>query len=290
MVAPSFGAAGTYLTGATSTDWAIAVPSGTAADEIVLVFLYYDGDDTIDTVESGFTLKVNEGTASNGLAIYWKRCTGADSGTYDFAQTASTWREGIAIRYTDCLASGDPFDVFDSANQATGSTTPAVSNTTTVADTLQVWAGSNYNGGAWTPPTSYTERADASSDFSVADLAQASIGGSGSITGTCAGGSTFSSAFLGALAPTAVTTLVQEGYAFGEDDGTESAHTLETQDTTITEATETPRTLRMLVEETGGVAFTGAVTLQYRRDDEATGEWRDVPGTGVSSGFDEGIF
>ena len=55
---------------------------------------------------------------------------------------------------------------------------------------------------------------------------------------------------LGAVAMKAPTfSLEQEGFAFGDDDGNEAAHTLDTQDTNVTEDLGT-KTLRVLVNST----------------------------------------
>lgn len=205
MASPTFGAAGTYLTGVVSNQANFAVPTGTANNEIVVVYLYIESTGAI-TPPAGFTQKSrpsNTGTGAHDLVIFWKRCTGTDSGTYAFTNP-NVWREGVAVRYSGCITSGDPFDVVSANQAASGASgiTPVVSLTTTVTDTLLVFSGTNFNGGAWTPPSGYTERVDSGGDLTVDDLARASIGSSGTIRATCAGGSTGTCAFLGALKST----------------------------------------------------------------------------------------
>lgn len=100
----------------------------------------------------------------------------------------------MALRFTGCVASGSPWDVTTSAIKTTtgDGVTPAVSDTTTGADRLWVWIGSFYNGdSSCTPPSGYTERADATngSTISVATVAQAVAGSSGSVVGTFVGSS-----------------------------------------------------------------------------------------------------
>lgn len=206
MASPTFGAAGTFLTGAVSTACNIAVPAGAAANEVMLAFIYLESTGAI-TPPSGFTLvdrASNTGSNNNDLAVYWKRCTGADSGTYNFT-IPNIFRTASCCRFSGCILSGNPYDVVgkNQANTAAGGVTPASANTTTVIDTLQVFAGTNFNGAAWTPPTGYTERVDASSTLTVASLAQAAIGASGSITATCTGQNTGSCSMLVALKPPA---------------------------------------------------------------------------------------
>jgi hypothetical protein len=70
-------------------------------------------------------------------------------------------------------------------------------------------------------------------------------------------------------------TLDQEGFSFGLDDGSESAHTLGTQDSNLTAPLNTPQLLRFIINATGSV---GAKTfkLQWRRSTEGTNDWKDV--------------
>src|SRR6185503_13236354 len=213
MAAPAFGSAGTYYNpGGTGTSAAIPVPASVAANDIIEVHLYIESTATV-TPPTGFTEKTPSspisatGPGAHTHRIFWKRPTGADSGTYSFTWTGAAYREGFALRFTGCVTSGDPYDTGAGApNSAQASadstTTPAVSLTTQGADRLLSWAGTNFTGGNWTPPTSFTERADgAPGDSSGATLTQATAGATGSITGTCSG-SGYRTAWLGALLPT----------------------------------------------------------------------------------------
>lgn len=212
MAPPAFGAAGTYLTGASGTSAAIPVPSGVTADQIILAHLYIESTATV-TPPAGFTEAGASPISATGpgahtLRVFWKRATGADSGTYSFTWTGSAYREGSAQRYTGCITSGSPFDTGAGApnsaqRSSDATTTPAVSLTTQGVDRLLVWAGTNFTGGTWTPPTQgggYTERVDAGADLSVATVAQASAGSTGSVVGTCST-SGYEVAWLGALLP-----------------------------------------------------------------------------------------
>lgn len=209
MAAPAFGAAGTYLTGGSGTSAAIAVPSGVTADQVILAMLYIESTAAV-TPPAGFTEAGASPISATGpgahtLRVFWKRASGSDSGTYSFTWTGSAYREGSAQRYTGCITSGNPLDTGAGApnsaqRSSDATTTPAVSLTTQGADRLLVWAGTNFTGGAWTPPTSFTERADAGADLSVATLAQAAAGATGSVIGTCAS-SGYEVAWLGALLP-----------------------------------------------------------------------------------------
>lgn len=72
----------------------------------------------------------------------------------------------------------------------------------------------------------------------------------------------------------------QEGFAFGDDDGTESGHTLGTQDTNHSGVLGT-KSLRLINDTTGDVANT-AYKLKYQKN--GTGGYTDVPIVASTSG------
>lgn len=68
----------------------------------------------------------------------------------------------------------------------------------------------------------------------------------------------------------------QEGYQWREDNGSESgADDIGAQDVAAEFGKEENKRLRVLVDNDGNPA-TAQATLQYKRDDEAASEWRDV--------------
>lgn len=195
MPSPTYGAAGTYSTGGGGgSNIALVVPTGTAANSIILAYIYVEDDTAITGVPTGFTQKAfaENNTASNAhrLYVYWKRATGADSGSYTFTFAAAvSWRSGVAVRIEGAITTGDPFDTGTGAVQTAATTTnataaPAVSLTTTAADTLLVYSASNFNGGAtYTPPTSFTENLD-TEEITIATLAKGAAGATGSLSAT----------------------------------------------------------------------------------------------------------
>jgi hypothetical protein len=207
MTAPAFGAAGTQLQGSTGTTASVDVPDGVVAGSLVVVTAFIDTPTgTITAMPLDFA---NAGDSpvsggSNKTYVMWHRATGSEStaGTYDFTLSGAIYRNMQAITYDGVVASGDPWDVTAAAlDNTNGTVTPAVSDTTTLADTLLVFAGTNWAGGAWTPPGGFTERRDTGDQVcTVADLAQAAAGATGSITATCVG-SDRRTAWLGALKP-----------------------------------------------------------------------------------------
>lgn len=211
MAAPTFDAAGTFLTGASSTTGAIAVPAGAAAGKVALLHLYKENTDTV-TWPSGFTectsspVVVTGGNAHN-QHIAWKRLTGADSGTYSASWTNSAWREAVATLFTGCVAAGTPLEVLGFAVDGTAQTsTPVVSGTTSGVDRLLVWSGTNWGEGAWTAPAGWTKRSGepAAATLANASLAQAVAGATGSVSGSCTTAAATSAFLLGLIPPDAV--------------------------------------------------------------------------------------
>lgn len=92
-------------------------------------------------------------------------------------------------------------------------------------------------------------------------------GGSGFVV---VGGELYPRVVAGGVSTPAIE---QEGFAFGDDDGSESAHTLDTQDTNITEDNGT-KTLRTLIDATGDLASI-AYKLKYQKN--GSGGYEDVP-------------
>jgi len=207
--APSFAAIGTHIASSSGTA-SFPVPAGVTAGDIIVIPFYVDNGGSISVLATGFVhaegspLSITSGFGLHNLNIVWKRATAADAGTYDFTLSINTYRAGAAARYIDCISTGTPFDT-PTGHAVDGSVsstvTPAVSVTTSVDNTLLVFAGSNWSGGAWTPPAGFTERMDAGDRVHTLDDAlMATAGTTGSVTATCAG-SSGRTAWLGALLP-----------------------------------------------------------------------------------------
>jgi hypothetical protein len=209
VAAPAFGAIGTQLQVNPGSTSSVADPPTVAANDIIVVAMFVDAAGVVSAMPSGFAHATGSpitvtGTGAHSQVIAWKRATGADTGTYDFTITSAGYVNGAATRYTGCITTGSPWDVTDAQfSTALGTVTPAVTVTTTGSDRLLVWSATNWSGGAWTPPTSFTERRDSGDEvMTSADLVQAGAGSSGSVTGTCVGNDR-RTAFLGALLPVA---------------------------------------------------------------------------------------
>jgi hypothetical protein len=191
-----------YTTGVSAASVAVNLPAGIVAGDLVAVFLYKENSATV-TPPAGYTQEVVAAATNHSQYLFWHRATGAESGTVTFSWTGAVWREAHAHRISGAAASGDPFSggtASTAVNNTAGTTTPAVSLTTTDPQTLLIWGGTSFTGGAWTPPTGWSERADNSTDMGGATLTQSAAGASGSITGTCAG-SGATTAILAAVLP-----------------------------------------------------------------------------------------
>lgn len=200
MAGPTYGATGTRLSGASDTTASLAVPAGVASGSVVVAFLARDTSlgayEAFTSLPSGFALVPDnpgftvDSSGGQNMDVAWKRASGADSGTYDFAWTTSMFRAGFVARIDGCVATGNPFAPDDGAvNVGTSTSTPSVSVTTVAADRLLVWCGSSWTSGTWTAPAGFTPQVtDVAFDLLyLATAAQASPGSSGSIVGTQAG-------------------------------------------------------------------------------------------------------
>lgn len=185
MAVPGPPVAGTVLALASSASAAVAVPSGVAVNDIIVVHLYLEASRTV-TVPGDFApLDGNpNATAQQWEYVYWKRATAADSGTYSFSWPGSTTRTGRAYRIPGVVVSGTPFETPSrAARSSNGTVTPAVSTTTTGPDRLLLWLATNFQAGTWTPPSGLTEITD-SGEITAAYGTQATAGATGPITGT----------------------------------------------------------------------------------------------------------
>lgn len=211
MAVPVFQTSGALAYSATTrTTSSIPVPTGVASGDVILVYLYIEDAYPTVTPPTGFTeitfatTPDTGGTNRNGQRVFWKRASAADTGTYAFTHTACI-TEGVALRFTGVLATGTPYEAQSAALRASaGTTTPAVSITTTGVDRLLVWASTDYNSSSFTAPTqggTWTERYDAAKDLAVDTLPLATAGTVSNITSTITSG--FATASVLALLPAA---------------------------------------------------------------------------------------
>jgi hypothetical protein len=210
VTAAAVASVGAALTGATRTSSPVPVPSGVVSGDVVLVYLYLEDSGAV-TAPAGFTELVftpaPEVTgAVNRQRVWWKRATGADSGTYAFTH-ASTWTSGAALRVTGAVGSGTPVEVLASAQSATaGTLTPTLSATTAGGDRLLVFGATVRNSSEWSPPTDFTEQFDPPGDeVLIATKAQAAAGATGPLTASSSSSASHTATLL-AVVPVSVSS------------------------------------------------------------------------------------
>lgn len=187
----------TNITPGNGTSFAISVPTGAASGDIAVVTMYCEVEDTI-TAPSGFTQKSDPraGTAATTgrLIVFWKRLTAADTGTYTFSWTNTSWRDASCALFSGRSTSGDPFEASNtgvsSGNTATVTAITATANADLYGGTIC------YNTGDLTPPAGTTERYDGNTHAMVTQDAL-SAGSTGSLAFAWTNGIT--TAFIGSL-------------------------------------------------------------------------------------------
>lgn len=182
---------------ANTTSKAPAVPAGAAiGDVMVAVLSRWTTATAFTTVPSGFTdwgTTYLSGDSQANVHVFWKRLTGADTGTYTWAWTAggNDWSHCHVFCFSGCVASGVPIEA---ANGWAG--TAGAFGSTSVTTATQpglIWSTYNDTSGTHTPPTGFTEVIDFDSG-SGAWLVPGTTG-----TQTASGGSVTSSSSAAAV-------------------------------------------------------------------------------------------
>jgi hypothetical protein len=180
------------------------VPAGAAVDDIAVISLcQWESATPTVTPPSGFTQKGATWSSQDGMSknsIWWKRLTAADAGTYDFTWTGgSMWTTVQCALFTGCITTGDPWDAVATPVVGTWGTITTMSVTLSDAGGGMYWAVYNDTAGTHTPPTSFTELAEADCGTSAYRIPGAS--GSQSAANGSISSSSSSGAWLGALLP-----------------------------------------------------------------------------------------
>jgi hypothetical protein len=205
MASPTYGAHSWVDAVQAANSRNIAVPSGAASGEVMVIMMYRE--EITDTPTCPNFLKPSDGSAGfdnypnsdHSLFVAWKRLTGADGGNYTISFSANNqWTEIACVRISGCVSSGNPFETdIDTNNVTSGTNTGNVAITTATADTLLLFAGTQFTGGTWTP-SGYTERLDGTS-VTFGTQALASAGASGNKSAACNGSASRMIGYLAAL-------------------------------------------------------------------------------------------
>lgn len=280
----------------TGYDPVLTVPaSAITGDRMVVVVMTSDNNPSIAptppatetwTLEASGSMPI-DGTAATSPAAVW--IYGKDVSADDEANAGTktyTWTFGGAEEQIGILLLYDPAEFGEFAkNELTGNRTSidAPEVTTTVANEIVLHCAHKDGGVVFTGfPSGDATRASeiigatngAGAAIGMVEETYAGTGGTGAKTFTHA---TFpSNGWTFSLRPLAVASYEQEGFVWRDDDDDEAnATSLESQDTPITRAVDTNTRLRVLTDITDDPG-SDALTLQYKRDDEAASEWRTI--------------
>lgn len=268
-----------------ATTCALTWDGNTTSGSTIIVAVCYNNDyagnvSTIVDSQSNTYTKINDGAVAdvNGELWYAYNITGGTTPTITITMTDGFDVCAIAREYSGLLTT-DPLDVSSEGTTSnTTSHTSATTASTNQANELVVamLAGS-YNS-TYTLGSGYSNLANINANdlygsIAIEDKDVTSTGTQSATitTGTAINGyfavSTFKEATGGGA------SLNQEGFAFGDDNGSESAHTLGTQDTDLSAELGT-KTLRAIVDATGDPGAT-AFKLKYQKN--GSGGYIDVP-------------
>ena len=194
-----------------SSTLTVSVPGSIANGDVILLFVNSDGaSNPVTSWPSGFT-QGGTGSTNNQTGSWAWKAAASESGSYVVTQTFTLRGSIICVAYRGCA--GSPINASSSAASSAANSMPATvtapSVTTTVANTTLVWCGMNDDGGGatgYTAPSGYTKCYDTGSTMdatqAVCDIANASAGATGSVSGTATGSGTMGwISFLIALAP-----------------------------------------------------------------------------------------
>lgn len=162
----------------------INVPAGTANGDIMIAVIVTSGT-AVANVPTGWTLLDSEATGPS--ARTYVRVALGEPANYTWTFTAGTAVSGVIASYSG----GDgttPVNAHSAMHRTAGTTTVTGDTiTTTVADTLVIFAGGVGQAATFTGPTSFTQRATASGNgiaALIADVAQPVAGATGTVTAT----------------------------------------------------------------------------------------------------------
>jgi hypothetical protein len=210
MAGPVFATAGAEHVIFSGTSQAVPVPSGVAANDVILLFVntVVEGGGVTITPPSGFTnapsSPIADSVDGSTNYIFWKRATGSDSGSYTCTRSASGYSKGVALRFTGCVTTGSPIDA-DNGNVVLSGTASAASATSTGPNelgVLMVWSDGDIT--SFTQPSGFTVAYNGipagDNEVIVSTKAYATAGATGSLVGTFGVGGD-SVAWLGLLKP-----------------------------------------------------------------------------------------
>lgn len=207
-----------------TTSAAVPVPTGAASQDIAIVDLFYETGGATITPPTGFTL---DATITRPATVlwkhdrFWKRLTGADTGSYTFGLSVSQQVMIGCGLYSGRVASGSPFDVATVTGASAGTSMvacPSISITPVTTGVDLVYGNMNYHAGGGTAPAGWTNAATHVDGVLQCYKANQASGSSGSVACTSPAADQWT-VMLSALVPpggaAAVSRVIQRNPARG---------------------------------------------------------------------------
>jgi len=269
--------------GASGTDLTVNKPTGTLDNDILIADTYSEASGTAFTLPAGWTwvaAAVQNSNSNFWHRVAWKRAS-SEGSSWTFTHSSSAWRTVVCSAWSGGVTSGDPQDATADSDNAASTTVTAGTITTSTNNSMNIAGVMSYNlDDLGASSSGYTDGGIFDS-HNLFYAIQASSGASGTKTFTSASASGNWTSWHISIKEAASATQEQEGFRFGEDDGSESAHTwTANQDTNISTADNTAKLLRVLVNATLDPA-SAAYTLRYQKN--GAGGYTAVPlGSGTS--------
>jgi hypothetical protein len=147
------------------TSLTVAVPSGTAADDVMLAGIAVRATSPTITAPAGWTLvrlSANATGNANSLAIYRRVAGASEPANYTWTFSASRGSAGAILSF-EGVDTTNPIDAEDGDTTPSALSHTAPSVTTTSASTMLVTFHDLASRASWTPPTGMNEAADVAS-------------------------------------------------------------------------------------------------------------------------------
>jgi len=114
MAAPSLGTAGTLVANSGVTQITVYYPTGSAGDIVIIHGL---GQGAVYINASGFT-PIYQSIGPPTKLLAWKRATSTSGGSTTLSYVSgSNVLKGICYRFTNCIAAGDPQEIYPTEYQ-----------------------------------------------------------------------------------------------------------------------------------------------------------------------------
>jgi hypothetical protein len=186
----------------------VNMPASLVVGDYVFVWLRHSAASGVTTHAAGVFTAVAGMNSLNGTALWYRKIDGSEAASYQFTAAAvQTITDAVAVQFSGVIGSGDPVDVKAGGTSVALTTSASLSVITTVADTLLVFSDAK-NASSRTlsaSPTGMTSRIGPTTTYHIFDLAQASVGASGSKQATMTATSNHFNSLIAIKSPPTLT-------------------------------------------------------------------------------------